>query len=385
MKLLWIGDAVAQSGFSVVTHNICNELYKKCDLAVYGIRYEGVNKNPYPYHIYPAQTPGDMYNFNRVGNVVRNENPDVIIIFNDDHIIRRFLDSIPLANAQIIPLFPVNLLPVDVPNMLAFSDPKFGITDVMTYTKFSKKRIQGVNPNIDVTAIYHGVNKNVFFPIKEAKKSLNLEGYFVAGNVNGNTYRKRLDLFLIGFAKFAKGKDDVRCLVHCGVSAKQGYNLAKIATDLGIGNKLILSQSKINLAEMNLLYNVMDVNVSTPIGEGFGLSLIEGAACGAPILCPKHGNLTDIWGDNAEFINIDRQEYVPGTNYIADVISTDDLADKLNKFYTDKEFTKEKKMQAFKHSKNQKFNWKIVARKVFNVITKSYRNKSNIVVRQNVG
>lgn len=382
MKVLWIGDAVVQSGFSIVTHNICNELYRKCDLVVYGIRYDGRERHKYPYYIYPAQTPGDIYNFNYAVKVVEDEEPDIIVLFNDDHVIRRFLDAIVNKGVQTIPLFPVNLLPIKKDNMPAFSDPKFGITEVMSYTEFSKRKIEEINPNISVNAIYHGVDRKVFFPMKNAKKELNLQDYFVVGNVNINSYRKRLDLFLKGFAKFAKGKNDVRCLIHAAGSDRV-YDLASIAQDLGIAGKVILSQSKISFEDMRLLYNTMDVNCSTCVGEGFGLSFIEGAACGIPILCPEHGNLVDIWQDKAEYIKIGYQDYIPGTNYIADVICIDDFADKLNKFYEDRKFTRMKGERVYEFSKDKKFDWKVVADKVFNIICRVNENKVNILASRN--
>ena len=378
MKVLWIGDAITQSGFSIVTHNICNELRKKCEVVVYGIRYDGSVKNPYPYHIYPGQTPGGIYNFDRVGKIVKAEEPDVTIIFNDSFIVRRFLDTIPPGMTQIVLLFPVNLLPIEKTNLLAFSEPKFGVSEVMSYTEFSKQKINEINPNLNVTAIYHGVNRNVFYPIKDAKAKLGLDGYFIVGNINANTTRKRLDLFLEGFAKFAKNKANVKCLIHA-TNQKPAYNLVKIAQDLGIADKVILSQNQLEFTDMNLLYNVLDINVNTSVGEGFGLSLIEGSSCGVPVLCPAHGNLLDIWQQGAEFIKIARQEYIPSTDHIADIISTDDFASKLDKFYNDRKFVRRKGEEALDYSKESKFSWKTVADKVLGVIYKANENKINVL------
>jgi glycosyltransferase involved in cell wall biosynthesis len=115
------------------------------------------------------------------------------------------------------------------------------------------------------------------------------------------------------------------------------------------------------------------------MGEGFGLSLIEGAACGIPIVCPAHGNLEDIWGYNADYIDIERSEYVPGTRFKGDVISTSDFAEKLNRLYEDRTYLKERKVQVFQASGDPKFNWSTVADKVFKVLMSTSKTRLNFI------
>jgi len=380
MKVLWVGDAIVNSGFSIVTHNICNELYTKCELIVYGIRYDGRKRHPYPYYIYPAQTAlGDMYSFDYLSTVIKEETPDVVVLFNDDHIIEKYLGTLlnDLASPpRIVPLFPVNLLPIDAGRMLEFS--RYGIESVMTYTDYSKKKVEEINPNLDVTAIYHGVAPSVFFKIPDAKASLGVEGLFVVGNNNTNTYRKRLDLFLSGFAKFAKGKNDVKCLIHA-TNKDIAYDLPTLVKDFNISDKTILSGSPLDFEKINMLYNIMDVNVNTSLGEGFGLSLIEGAACAVPVLCPPHGNLKDIWTQGAEFIDIAREEYLAGTSFIGGVISEDSLADKLELLYKDREFLALRGNEALEQSMRDKFSWKVVANKVYKTLVRANSGRLSFI------
>lgn len=384
MKVLWIGDAVIQSGFSVVTHSICNQLADKCDLVVYGVRYDGKLRHNRKYHIYPGQHSGDMYNYDFAAQVVAQENPDIVVVFNDDHIVNRYIDTIRAAGekfnvdvkTRIVPLFPVNLLPLDRDVMLLFSTKD--IEHVMTYTNFSRRNIEELNPNLTVTAICHGVDKKLYFPIPEAKQQLGLKNDFVIGNINSNTYRKRLDLFLEGFAKFAKGKSDVKCLIHAN-NHDIAYKLSTLAKDFCVSDKVILSADRLIVEKLNLLYNVMDVNTNTSLGEGFGLSLIEGAACGIPILCAEHGNLKDIWGKNADYINIERSEYVAGTEFKGDVISTDDFAKKLDRFYEDRTYLNERKESILEASNDSKFNWSIVANKIFKVLSTASKERIGVV------
>ena len=378
MNVLWVGDAVVNSGFSVVTHNICNHLYKKCKLEVFGIRYNQRVEYDYPYRIYPGETSGDIYSFDYLPKVIEKAKADVVVLFNDDHIIERYLALLSGTKAKIVPLFPINLLPLDKERILGFSNSIYNVAKIMTYTDFAKKEVKKINPNLEVHAVYHGVDRTVFSPLPEAKYELGLKDYFVVGNVNVNTYRKRVDLFLEGFAKFAKGKEDVKCLIHA-INNDVAYNLPMIINDLGIADKTILSPSSIEFSGMNLLYNLMDVNVNTSLGEGFGLSLVEGAACGIPILCAEHGNLVDIWGNNADYIGIERSEYVAGTVFKGSVISVDDFADKLDRLYADRLYLAERKRCVLGASKDPKFNWSTIADKVFKVLSTGNSGKISYV------
>ena len=382
MKVLWIGDAIVQSGFSVVTHSICNELADKCDLTVFGVRYNGRIRHKCNYYIYPGQTAGDMYSFDFAAQVALQENPDIIVVFNDDHIVNNYIDSLRSVidrfdtKARVVPFFPINVLPVNRDIMLFLSVK--GVDSIMTYTNFSKRKIEEVNPNLSITAVCHGVDREIYFPLDNVKHQFGLKNDFIIGNINSNTYRKRLDLFLEGFAKFAKDKPDVKCLIHAN-NFDRAYDLSLLSGKLGITDKVILSSDSLTVDKMNVLYNLMDVNVNTSVGEGFGLSLVEGAACGVPILCAEHGNLRDIWGKNADYIKIERSEYIAGTNCVGDIISTDDFAEKLGKFYEDRSYLAERKDNILEASKDSKFSWETVANKVFKVLSDTNKGRGSFV------
>jgi len=54
--------------------------------------------------------------------------------------------------------------------------------------------------------------------------------------------------------------------------------------------------------ELNILYNVADINVSTALGEGVGLSLIEALAAGTTSIAPKHSSIPEMLGDTGHII-----------------------------------------------------------------------------------
>ena len=157
------------------------------------------------------------------------------------------------------------------------------------------------------------------------------------------------------------------------------YDLPILAKDFAISDKVILSTGNLTVDKLNMLYNVIDINTNTSLGEGFGLSLVEGASCGVPVLCAEHGNLKDIWGKNADYIKTERSEYIAGTSFKGDVISTDDFAEKLDRFYEDRAYLEERRENILDVSKDSKFNWSTIANKVFKVLSTADRERFGIV------
>lgn len=380
MKVLLVGDSIIQGSFSTITHNICNKLVNKCDLVVYGTGYDGRVKHPYKYYIYPAKSGDDIYNFDYFNKVVKDERPDVIIIFNYDYIVKKFLNSIKdIEIGRRILILPISLFPISVGNMLSFSSLESHVSSVLTYTDFAKSKILDINPNLKITSICGGVNHHIFYSVKDAKKELGLQNIFVVGNVSSNTYINRLDLFLKGFSIFAKNKSDVRCLIHT-TSIDYTYNIKWMANNLGISNKLILSKNNLEFDKLNMLYNLLDLSVNTCLGSDLKLTLLESAACRVPILCPKQENLIDIWGDVATYIKLSKYtETVPNTEFEGEVIDLDDFVECLEKFYSDRSYTSSMGEAAFNYSNSERFDWGVVSNKVYSAITDAYQDKVNVL------
>jgi len=379
MKVLWVGDAVIQSGFSTVTHNVCDELTKMCDITVFGIGYDGRVRNKLPYYVYPAADKFDLYSFANVPKVIETDGADAVVVFNDLPVVMEYIKHIRQSYPKlaIVPLFPINMLPLDYKMVSVLLH--YDIPQVLTYTEFSKKQVNNIIPSIGVEAIYHGVDKKVFTLDADCKKTTGLKDYFVAGYIGSNTSRKRLDLLLEGFSKFAKNKTDVRCLIHTN-DITRCYPIPDIADYYGVKDRVILSSGYAPNDKLRMLYSLMDVNVNTSLGEGFGLPLIEGASCGVPVLCPEHGNLVDIWSSGADFIKIAKDEFVPNSNNLGAVIDTDDMAVKLEKLYIDRNYLKTQGTNALNRSNEPLFDWMIVSSKVYSSLVLSTKTRMNIIV-----
>jgi glycosyltransferase involved in cell wall biosynthesis len=337
----------------------------KHELEVLGINYNGLEKNPYNYHIYPANTGLDIYGFDRLNNVIESTKPEIVVLFNDIEIIQKYLNRISF-DGKVVPVFPLNY---DSPNkdiLLDFS--RFGITHAGVYNENARSICASINPCIDYNTIYHGVNYETIGRISEARDILKLdENVFVVGCVATNTHRKRLDLLLEAYSKFCKDKNSV-LIIH---TSKSGcYDLKAIAKYFGISNKVVLSYNKLTNEELSVLYSTFDLNVNTSMGEGFGLPLLEGAVCGCPVVCPQDGNLKSIWGDSAIYIDTARTTFVPDVCGIGHEISTDSLSYIFEYYYSNRNALKSKSEEVSSISHLRHFSWLEVASKVDNLLTK---------------
>jgi glycosyltransferase involved in cell wall biosynthesis len=357
LKILFVGDACILSGFSIVTHNICNILSKDNIVVVYGIGYDGMKRNPYPYYIYPAKNGGDLYSFSGLQAVIDEEEPDCLIVFNDDRIILKYLDHTEYRG-NIIPFFPVNFTPInkDVSRLNTI-----GIKSILSYTNYSTNEI-GKLYSGKVTPVYHGVDTEVFKKDINAKDKMNLSGSFVVGITGTNTYRKRFDLFIEAFSKFSMGKNDVLGIIHTAGN-ESCYDLNYLAEYYNISDKLLINHEDVDFYTLNVMYNAFDVHCSTTMGEGFALPLLESSVSGVPILCTDCGNLKDIWGDSVDYIK-STKECIPNSKYFGDRIVLEDMVNKLEKLYRDREYRLHKSTLVKKNSQNEKFLWGTVTNKV---------------------
>jgi glycosyltransferase involved in cell wall biosynthesis len=136
--------------------------------------------------------------------------------------------------------------------------------------------------NMDIPRIWHGVDTILF---TNQPKPDNLKDRFVLGNMNRNQPRKQPVRTMEAFAKFAKDKKDVLLHMQQDYNDEFGWPLSYFSQMFGIDNKMIpparVGMPREDVAKM---YNMWDLNLNCTAGEGFGLTHIEGFACGLPSL-----------------------------------------------------------------------------------------------------
>lgn len=303
-RLLWIGDAVAATGFARCTHHVLDGLKDEWDVHVLGINYMG-DPHPYPYAIYPAWAGGDAFGIQRTEQLCRDLKPDLVVVQNDPWNVPTYVKKIPGT----VPI--VASMPVDGKNCKAKG--LNGLALAIFWTAFGEWEAKEGGYTGPSTVIPLGVDLDLYRPIDRAEARLkaglseDMQRAFIVGNVNRNQPRKRLDLTVEYFAAWTERHsiDDAYLFLLVAPTGDQGYDLPQLMKYYGFGGerkRLIILTPEIGkgLPEALLpsVYSCFDVQLTTTQGEGWGLTTMEGMACGVPQIVPAWSALGE-WAANA--------------------------------------------------------------------------------------
>jgi glycosyltransferase involved in cell wall biosynthesis len=225
--------------------------------------------------------------------------------------------------------------------------------------------------------IPHGINHSTFFPVKkeEARKALGLpEDAFFVFNGNRNQPRKRIDLTIKAFIKFALDKPEARLWLNMGAK-DQGWDLIplfkRFARDFGYEptGKLVLTSKDFDVTnclpidKLNLVYNACDIGVNTCIGEGWGLVNFEHAATGVAQIVPDHTSLKEIFN---EIPRIPVESWEVDCNYGLDrgVPSVDGMVQILNHYYENREDLEKVGKWCYSALQQEKYQWEKIGESV---------------------
>jgi len=156
----------------------------------------------------------------------------------------------------------------------------------------------------------HGLNHKNFKPLEKDDSELikfkkNLfkgkEYDFVAFYNSRNIRRKQVPDTIWAFTQFVdklpleKAK---KCalVLHTQAVDNNGTDLPAVIDMLCGDNErynIIIHENKLNIEQMNLLYNSTDVQIQLTSNEGWGLSLTEAILCGNPIIANVTGGMQD--------------------------------------------------------------------------------------------
>jgi glycosyltransferase involved in cell wall biosynthesis len=354
-KILYCGDAFVQTGFGRVAEYLLPALAKEHEVHVLATNYHGDHdEEAIKYKTYPAMVHGsDPFGSHRIAELVQRINPDLVWVTNDFWVainlwnhIKELKDKSAFKFFCYTPIDSYGIYPETMP-------PSFEWDGLATYTQFGAEELRkaGYDKHIDV--IGHGTDFSKFFPLdqRESRTALGVpQDTFIVFNGNRNQPRKRIDLTIKGFIKFALDKPDARLWLHMG-QKDMGWDIVplfkRVARDMGYDSagKLILTspafstENCLPIEQLNQVYNAVDIGVNTCIGEGWGLVNTEHAATGVAQLVPDHTSLKEIFNGVAR---IPIEGWEVDRNYGLDrgQPSPDAMADILTKYYEDRELLK---------------------------------------------
>lgn len=237
------------------------------------------------------------------------------------------------------------------------------VDTIITYSDWAIETIKERFPNVNrpIHKLCHGVNLDTFYLLEQneilaLRKEYNWENKFVAVNVNRFQPRKAIPLSARAFSMFAKGYKVCKCGNHMPINRKKCdlnmcseediihvekrdrkdvfYYLHMMPQEptMGPGRANLLQNHLLNAgfvdkdvpdsehsgiiginarniyaghvsaSEVNKIYNASNVNISSTLGEGCGLSFLEAAASGTPSIAPRNSAVPEMLRDTGHLL-----------------------------------------------------------------------------------
>jgi glycosyltransferase involved in cell wall biosynthesis len=332
-KLLILTDYVARTGFGTVGKNIVNEIRRSFpDLkkTIVAINYFGEpfweDENTYVISARTNDINDDPYGRYFFLKFLQENDYDSVFICQDIGVIRPFTEVLEHIKREkkeankksfkSIFYFPIDCQIIEeLTKGIEFFDL------LVTYTEFGRKEILKHKPELKgkIKVIPHGNNSKDFYPLSTEEITSFRKEYFgdnadkfIITNVNRNQPRKDIPNTIFGFVEAKKIWDkslpDPFLYLHCHPKDPMGWDLRAIFLQLDlvedVDYKLLpatLEDAMADTETVNKIYNASDVFLSTTLGEGWGLTYSEAAACKVPIIAPYTTSFMEMsnYGKNA--------------------------------------------------------------------------------------
>jgi glycosyltransferase involved in cell wall biosynthesis len=375
---------VAPTGFGRVAHSLLKYLKDDYDITGVGVNYHG-DPHTLGIKVYPATIDVNrgIYGENRVCDLLNGQDFDIVFIINDAWVVDKYLafikERVKKPFPKIVVYTPVDSSPHD-PEWYRNFDI---VTKLVAYTEFGRMIIKDASPQLEPEVIPHGVDLEVFHKTHKSRRESKEEFFtpyqdkirigdfidsFIVLSAARNQPRKRLDITMQGFAKFARNKpSNVKLYMHCGM-IDSSINVDKLAARFGIADRLIVSSvgrgiQTVSDFRMNSIFNSTDVGINTSMGEGWNLPSHEHAATGAIQLVPNHSSHREIYNDGCGVFMDTYAEYtLDNTLMVGKLISPDEVAAKLEFVYTHPEEAQKIAQAGYERLTSDVYNWKNISK-----------------------
>jgi D-inositol-3-phosphate glycosyltransferase len=369
------------------------EIHKSSDIIVSGC----------PMHVTGSRMPVFMPERGWLDKHMKDVAPKVILVIGPAFLVNNFLGQLQKyrPECRILLYLPLEgkIVSKDIISTIDLVDT------CIFYTQYALDNIKelcdiaiksGSNFRIPTFGVAgHGVDTTEFFPIQgtdkekfigkgraEAKKILfparpELHNSFMVLNANRAYHRKRLDISIEGFAIFAKNHPNAYLYLHTGTTSdKEKSHLQELIKKSGVESQVLLNAlnpdgEKLQVSQLNGLYNMCDVGLTTAMGEGWGLTCFEHAATGAPQIMPNHTSFTENWTGSAILIPPIHKEYVFYEMADMFVVAPKDVAGELKLLYTDPDYYNKMAKAAYRRTQNPIFKWSAIKQKFFEILEES--------------
>ena len=221
-------------------------------------------------------------------------------------VITTFYDFAPYRVPELFP----KLSSAKIKTLYSFMAKKSDrIIAVSQSTKSDAKELLNY-PEDKIDMVYNGIDKRFFeesvLSSETLKKDYNIKDKYILflGTLEP---RKNLTRVLEAFSKFKSNSVDKgrRFDYQLVVAGKRGWLVEEyfqIVEDLGIKDEVIFT-GYVGGDDLKPLYSYAEFFVMPSLYEGFGQTVVEAMACGAPAIVSKISSIPEIAGDSVYYVN----------------------------------------------------------------------------------
>jgi glycosyltransferase involved in cell wall biosynthesis len=392
LKIIAIGFNISGTGLTRVMHNIMRRLADRHEIHYLGIGYSGETIVDRGLTIYPTNPKGgDVFAAFQAQRMIEEIDPDLVFILHDIWCFEHYLKILgPYRDRlRIVGYIPLDGKIINEEN----AAPLERADRVVVYTEFAQKEFEGAFdrlrakrggefPAVDV--IPHGVDLSHFHPFPQLKQASfaspartdakrkvfpdlpDPETSFIVLNASRFDKRKRVDLTIAGFARFAAGKPaNVRlCLHHAILGEPENDQIRSLVARFDLKERVWLNPLAGGVVDdpaLNLLYNACDAGINTSMGEGWGLVSFEHGAAGAAQIVPAHSACVEVWRGRGEMIEPARR-YIPEFSILElGEVSAEGVAEALENLYGDPQRSRQLAQAAYQAALNPEYSWDSIA------------------------
>lgn len=339
-RILAVAPAAASTGYGRWVRHLLGSLVPGLDVHQIGTGHPTAQACRWSLHHPPSSDPHGFELLPRLAPALR---PDLILVLGDTW----FLPSVASIARRALPRVPVVVSgPFETPSPgLAQSLECVDGAVLWTRTAAAGLVTQAGRSSLPPLAVIPlGVDRGFGRPgpvtrgqrlaarwrlgVRDAEN-----GFWVL-NANRHLPRKRIDLTLRGFARFARDKPaSVRLWLHME-RRDASTDLWPLVDALGIADRILPDpwterHPKLPDERLRDLYAACDVGVNTALDEGWGYVAFEHGATGAPQVVPGHGVCRELWEGAATLLPA--QERCGSLE-----VTPEGVAEALEKLYTDR-------------------------------------------------
>ena len=176
------------------------------------------------------------------------------------------------------------------------TDSEYSKSEIVSYLRADPEKIDVIYPGVDP----------VFAPVTDAVQLSDVRSRFGIDRefilcVGIYKLRKNHAGLLRAFERLLASGMQAQ-LVVAGPMAEGEAVLRRLASELGIAKHVVFT-GFVNDADLRALYSAAHVCVCPSLYEGFGFTILEAMACGAPVACSRATSLPEVSGKAALYFD----------------------------------------------------------------------------------